>query len=639
MNSLESLNESQRRAVTAVDGPVLVIAGPGTGKTSTIVHRIAYMIRQGIPPERILSVTFTNRAAGEMRQRAASLLGGDQEGIFIGTFHHLGIRILRDVLPGRFTLYNRDDQAALLREILGEGTSRASCRRIAERISRIKNLVEEVEDETEGIYRDYQAALRNNGALDFDDLILRPVEILGDGEWRERYRSIFRYIIVDEYQDINPAQYRLLTLLAGRKGNICAVGDPDQAIYSFRGADLGNFLNFEDDFEGAERIVLRENYRSTATVLNAADRVISRNRRRIIKELSPVREKGRPLKIVSVPDGKAEGEFIVREIEKRVGGTSHSKMHGSRAFYDLPEHPRGFSDFAVIFRTNAQAKVIEEAFLSAGIPCQVIGGRGLLKGKGVEEVLACLKVLINPGDDLNLRRLASMPRRGLSRAALSEAAARAAEEGVSLFDAVRESARRWGEKDREFPSMIERLLDLKERLPLRELLSAVLDETGLGECLDVADGDFMLLEDLAGAYQGMEPGEALAGFVQEAGLLTPAEAFDPRAHAVTLMTMHMAKGLEFRVVFIAGLEDGLTPYSLCKDGVDIEEERRLFYVAVTRAMDELFLVHARERVLYGRKVSPAPSPFLGEIPPELTTTVTIPDRPRARKGDGQVGLF
>ncbi|MEW6740594.1 MAG: UvrD-helicase domain-containing protein [Nitrospirota bacterium] len=530
---LDGLNESQKQAVMADEGHVLIVAGPGTGKTLTIACRIAYLVNQGVNPENILAVTFTNRAAREMKERANAFLGSKADNAFIGTFHLLGLKIVRQSMQDDFVICNRDEQRNILKEIL-KGT-KTKAQEAAERISRIKNFLEDADKGMSDIYKAYQSALSNKSALDFDDLILKPIEMFDDSSLLNKYRKRFMHIIVDEYQDINCAQYILLKLLAGNDANVCVVGDSDQAIYAFRGADIENFLNFEKDFTDAQRINLTENYRSTGTILNASDSMIKNNLKRIDKKLLPAKDLGSPINMVSVPDEKAEGEFIVKEIEARIGCTSHYKLYAGGFRKDVvpTADSYSFSDFAVIFRTNAQAKAIEEVFMESGIPYQVIGRKNLRQRKEIEDTISYMKSIINPS-----------------------------------YEAGREQ-------------------------------STSLEET-------------LLMED---------------------------DLFDPKANAVTLMTLHMAKGLEFNVVFIAGAEDGLVPYTLNKDNIDIEEERRLFYVGMTRAKDELFLIHARNRFLYGQRLNQSPSPFLKEIPKELMKSTTIPDRPRKAKKEQQAGLF
>lgn len=564
-NIFHGLNNSQKEAVRAVDGPVLVVAGPGTGKTLTICRRIAYLISQGIRPENILAVTFTNRAAREMRERIESLLGRHAERLFMGTFHLFGLRIIQDSLPDNFAIYNRDEQIELIKPIV-KGSGLKS-HQVAERISRIKNLMEEADDGIKGIYEDYQSNLKKNSALDFDDLILKPIELFGNSEMLAKYRDTFKYIIVDEYQDINPAQYMLLRLLLeGNEGNICAVGDSDQAIYAFRGADVTNFLNFEKDFKGAKRITLTENYRSTGVILNASNSMIKNNQNRIDKEVCTTRLHGNPITLISVPDEKAEGEFIVREIEARIGGTSHYQLLHTKGAEDFSGESYSFSDFAVIFRTNAQAKAIEDAFATSGIPYQVVG------------------------------RVHSL------------------------------------NKD----EALKKIAELKDRLTIDELLDTVLNESGLKKYYK--DGS-VFLENIVASYKDKGPEEAIKNITNEVSLMSPGDFYDPRADAVALMTLHMAKGLEFKVVFIAGVEEGLIPYTIKKDGVDIEEERRLFYVGMTRAKDELFLLHARNRFLYGQSLAQSPSPFLRDIPEGLIEKRFVADKIRVAKKENQMGLF
>lgn len=528
----DGLNEFQENAVKTIDNPLLVIAGPGTGKTLTIVRKIVYLIQQGARPENILAVTFTNRAAREMRERAAAMLGNEVGKVFIGTFHLLGLSVIRECRGDDFSIYSRDEQIELLKSLMKNSAKKAQ--QAVERISRIKNFLEDADGEVQETYEAYQAALKRYDALDLDDLIKIPIEMLQNNETALKYQDRFRYIIVDEYQDINPAQYALLRLLAGNNGNVCVVGDADQAIYAFRGADLENFLSFEEDFPGAAWITLSENYRSSGIILNAADSLIKNNQKRIEKELIPTREKGQRVSVTSVPDERVEGTVIVQEIEKRLGGTSHYQMTRNSSDRGDPERSFRFSDFAVVFRTNAQAKALEDAFAASGIPYQIVGRRRSAQRKGIEETITYLQSLIHP--------------------------------------------------------------------------------------------------DIIAKPNLTDP--------KEAKLLSVADFFDPRADAVTLMTLHMAKGLEFPIVFITGCEDGLIPCTLMEAGVDIEEERRLFYVGMTRAKNELFLTYARSRFLYGQRLNPSPSPFLTEIPEKYLQVTVVPDREKKQKEkDRQLRLF
>ncbi len=527
----DSLNDPQKKAVTTIGGPLLIVAGPGTGKTLTIVRRIAYLISQGARPEDILAVTFTNRAAREMRERTEELLGQDARRIFTGTLHLLGLRIMKEALSAGFVVFGREEQVELLKSLMKGPAGKAQ--QAAERISWIKNSLEDCDAETREIYDAYQAALKQRHAYDFDDLILTAVEVLKNNH-PGAFRNTFTHIMVDEYQDINPAQYALIRLLARNASSFCAIGDSDQAIYGFRGADAGAFLSFGKDYHDAAAIKLTQNYRTTGSVLSAANSLIRNNRKRIEKDIVPTKDQGSRLRVVSAPDERTEGEFIVREIETRIGGTSHHRMRHAAGTENTYDASFCFSDFAVIYRTNAQSKAIEEAFKASGIPYQVIGRKGSLQIKEIDETIAYLQSLINPG-----------------------------------------------------------------------------------------------------ATAAAAPVDS-----HEAKLLTAADFFDTRADAVTLTTLHTAKGLEFKVVFIAGCEQGLIPYILMKDDVDVEEERRLFYVGMTRAKDELFLLHARNRFLYGRRSAPLPSPFLGEISDTVVEKTVIPDTVRKRKEpDKQMGLF
>jgi ATP-dependent DNA helicase UvrD/PcrA len=527
---LDGLNDSQRRAATTIDGPLLIVAGPGTGKTLTIVHRIAWLISHGVNPDSILAVTFTNRAAREMRERAETLLGNAVSRIFIGTLHLLGLTILKELSSTDFTVYNRGEQVELLKTLSKKtGTSAHD---LLENISRIKNFVDPLDEDSKGPFEAYETMLKNNHAVDFDDLIRTPLTILEQIS-SAAFLSKFSHIMVDEYQDINPTQYRLIRLLSQKSHSICAIGDSDQAIYGFRGANASCFLSFDKDFNNSKAVALTENYRSSAVILSASNSVISNNQKRIKKNVIPMLGHGSNIAVFSLPDERTEGEVIVQEIEARIGGTSHYQMSRSGRDRDRPSDSFCFSDFAVVYRTNAQAKAIEEAFSASGIPYQVIGRKSSLQSKALDKTIAYLHSLINP------------------------------------------------------------------------------DAAGLGQSTTC-----------------------------ETKLLTPADFFDPRANAVTLTTMHTAKGLEFKVVFIAGVEDGLLPFTMTKKNIDIEEERRLFYVGMTRAKEELFLLHVRSRFLFGQRLLPLPSPFLKEIPDNLIESITVPDKVKKRKEpDKQMGLF
>ncbi|OPX93686.1 MAG: ATP-dependent DNA helicase PcrA [Syntrophorhabdus sp. PtaB.Bin006] len=570
----DGLNNSQKEAAAASVGPVLVVAGPGTGKTLTIVRRIAALIAEGIRAENIMAVTFTNRAAREMRERMFALLGERSDGVFVGTFHLLGLTIVKENVLNGLRIANRDEQMDILRSVArGHG---GKIEKVADAISRKKGMIEDLRGEMGGVCEAYQAALREKGMMDFDDLIATPIGLLADTALLEGYRERFRYIIVDEFQDINPAQYKLLKLLSGDNPNLCAVGDPDQAIYGFRGADVGSFLDFEKDATRTKRIVLTENYRSSGIILDGSSSMIRHNRRRVDKNVHPTREGGNRIKIVSVPDERAEGEFIVGEIEARMGGTSHFRLMASRQERNTSVACHDFSDFAVVFRTNAQARTLEDAFVSSGIPYQVVGGYSTRKRKEVVDVLS------------RLRRL-----------------------GAVAGDTT----------------------PLKS-LPAKDFVVWALREPELK-----GEGSGETLKTVYSLLEAVGTGGTAADFLNEACLLTPADDFDPRADAVVLMTIHMTKGLEFDVVFVTGAEDGLIPYRRPGESGDVEEERRLLYVAMTRAKKELFLIHARRRSMFGKREHRSPSPFLREIEDEFTETQVVPDRGTRRTANKQMKLF
>ncbi len=570
----ENLNAGQKEAVRKTAGPALVVAGPGTGKTLTIVNRIAHLIYQGVSPENILAVTFTNRAAREMRERIHALLGDISRRVFLGTFHLLGLRIIRENATDGFEIYNREKQVKLLKPLL-QGT-RLKAADIVDKISHVKGLALEPPENLKAIFDEYRSTMYAKNALDFDDLILKPIEMFGDTELLNSYRERFRHIIIDEYQDINPAQYRLLRLLAGNKATICAVGDPDQAIYAFRGADVENFLNFERNFTGVSRVTLDQNYRSSGNIVLASSAMIMHNIKRIEKGLCATKEEGSRIVVVSVPDERAEGEFVVHAIESRVGGLSHYRRSKAPCGSDFSDSSYCFSDFAVIFRTNNQAKAIEEALSDAGIPCRALGRGHATEGATQQDFVSSLMHYANRTD-----------------------------KGNNLFEM----------KAIEFLQCFARELSLEN-----------VQATAFIDNIKLIIGDAWT--------------EATAGdIINELRLLAPADDYDPRADVVTLMTLHMAKGLEFRVVFISGVDDGLIPYKATKGSEDTEEERRLFYVGMTRARDELFLIHGRSRFRHGRMLIQPPSPFLCEIPEEYIRKITIPDRAKKSNQKKQMKLF
>ncbi|HUJ69714.1 MAG TPA: UvrD-helicase domain-containing protein [Syntrophorhabdales bacterium] len=557
---LEGLNPSQREAVLTMDRHVLVAAGPGTGKTLTIVRRISHLIESGVGPADILAVTFTNRAAREMRERVRAFMGAQGRGVFIGTLHLLGLRILRE--SGlELKICSREEQVRMVEAAASCSANEA--RRMIEKISRVKGLMEKPGEETARVLEAYQQMLREKSMCDFDDLITMPLHVLEAGKGS----CEFRHIIVDEYQDISLAQYRLLRGLAGGRARVCAVGDSDQAIYGFRGADIRSFLNFSRDYGEAGVVVLKENYRSTRVIVNAAGALIRNNRLRIEKALEATGESGGPVHVISAPDDKAEARLIVREIEARMGGTSFFRLDRQTVPTGFSEGAYSFSDFAVLFRTNGQAKALQEAFLEWGTPCQVVGDRLPLR----------LKALI---------------------------------EDARAYATGHET----------------------EGLDLEAVMARV------NEGASLSTMEQAILTNLVAAYGDLPLEAALDRAVEELSVLGAEDAFDPRGDAVALMTLHTAKGLEFKVVFVAGVEEGLLPLRFGRQETDMEEERRLLYVGMTRAKEELFLTWVRSRFLHGRALPGSPSPFLSEIPPGLVRKESLPDKP-PKKGGKQTGLF
>ena len=561
----DGLNEAQKRAVSAGDGHVLVVAGPGTGKTLTIVRRIGYLLGHGIPPDQILALTFSHRAAREMRERVGAFLGDPAAHLFIGTFHLFGLRLLREIQPEKRGICTRDSQIELIRSITGKGPKRA--RQVAERISRFKNEVETIDDETAAVCRAYEAALSERGEWDFDDLIRLPVEFLERGGTVD---GLVRYshIVIDEYQDVSPIQHSLLRGVSSTAGaNVWAVGDPDQAIYAFRGADVANFRHFQSDFQPVELVVLKENYRSSGTVVRACNAVIKSNLDRIDKELVATSEQGRPIRVISLPDEKGEADLIVREIESRMGGTSHYRITSDGNSRDYGENSHCFSDFAVLFRTNAQAAAVREALESWGIPNQVIGHR--------------------------------------NRAAVE-----------AFIDKLRS-----------------RTEDLDDGADIAAVTARLCEET----CMDQPDR--LVLEAVALSHSHETPRKAVLAMIDELSLSWGSDDYDAQADKVTLMTMHAAKGLEFRIVFIAGCCEGIVPYLRTNETPEVEEERRLFYVAMTRAKEELLILCPRRYSLFGQRLERQESSFLSEIPQTLVNFSNIPDAFRKPTKGKQQSLF
>jgi DNA helicase-2/ATP-dependent DNA helicase PcrA len=625
---LQGLNPQQREAVLAAEGPVLILAGAGSGKTRVITHRIAHLVKErGVPPGRVLAVTFTNKAAGEMRSRVERLLDGSPVTSWISTFHALCVRLLRREaaaagLPSDFLIYDDDDQMAAVRQALRDLNLSEKLhppRRLLSRISAAKNLRRETvaagDDEggglTERVAARYGLILQRAGALDFDDLLLRAVALLqGNPAVCESYQQRFLYVLVDEYQDTNRTQYDLMRLLAGGHGNLTVVGDEDQSIYSWRGADIRNILDFEADFPGARVLRLEENYRSTQAILDAASGLVAHNRARKGKTLRAVKAAGGPVRLHRAGDEFQEAAFVVERIAAARG-------RGGRA--------------AVLFRTNAQSRLFEESLLRMGLPYLVVGGVGFYQRKEVKDVLAYLRLIQNPRDHLALRRVINVPARGIGNRTLEEIERATAERGTTLWEGLGVVV----DEDRlparatlplaRFREVIEGLrAEAGEGLGLRALIERTLARTGYAAALAQEDSQESedRLENLAellsaaADYETRESVPTLAGFLDRTSLLTDADQVTDDA-PVILMTLHSAKGLEFDSVFLVGMEEGLVPHTRSlQSAAALEEERRLIYVGMTRAREQLVLTWAQSRQVFGQRRVAEPSRFLDEIPRE-----------------------
>jgi DNA helicase-2/ATP-dependent DNA helicase PcrA len=627
---LADLNPAQREAVLHTEGPVLVVAGAGSGKTRVLTRRIAHLLGAvGVKPPEILAITFTNKAAAEMRERVTDLVGPPARAAWVMTFHAACGRILRSEAKrlgyrSTFTIYDSADQVRLVKRCLEEldrDPKRFTPRGIHSQISNAKNQLVGPEQYAErvasfydqtvaDVYDLYQKRLFASNAVDFDDMLYLTVEVLERfPEAREKWQDAFRYVLVDEYQDTNHAQYRLLQLLAEKHRNVFAVGDPDQSIYAFRGADIRNVLEFEHDFPGAYTIALEQNYRSTQNILDAANGVIRNNRERKEKNLWSELGEGDPVRILEVEDEHAEARYVAAEIAL------------------LVEEGFSGSEVAVFYRTNAQSRVLEDVLVRQGIAYQVIGGPRFYERAEVKDLIAYLQVLDNPFDAVSLLRVANRPRRGIGDSTLARLMTWADQREISLWEATAEAENAGvgaapQKAVRAFRSVVEGLMEEATQLEVPELIEAVLDRSGYLESLEAertieAQGRIENLQELVSVArewreQAAEP--SLSSFLQEVSLMSDQDAIRGDGSLVTLMTIHNAKGLEFRAVYMIGMEEGIFPHSRSIEEQGIEEERRLCYVGMTRAKERLTLLHASSRMLYGGREHNLPSRFLDEVP-------------------------
>ncbi len=639
MSLLDALNEPQRQAVMATDGPLLILAGAGSGKTRVLTHRTAYLIEEcGVNPYNIMAITFTNKAAGEMRERIDQMVGYGSESIWVCTFHSTCVRILRRYIDRlgfgtNFTIYDSDDQKTLMKDIckrLEIDTKMYKEKMFLSAISSAKDeLIDPIEFETRAagdyvkrkqaqVYREYQQALKQNNALDFDDLIMKTVELFKlDKEVLASYQDRFRYIMVDEYQDTNTAQFELIRLLALKYQNLCVVGDDDQSIYKFRGANIYNILNFEHHFPDATVIKLEQNYRSTQNILDAANAVIANNQGRKEKRLWTDNGAGDKITFEQLDTAAEEADFVARDIARRVRKGEYQ-----------------YKDCAILYRTNAQSRLFEERFITANIPYKIIGGVYFYDRKEVKDLLAYLKTIDNGQDDLAVRRIINIPKRGIGAASINKVALYAQEQEISFYDAlcVAEQVPGLGKaaaKIRPFVLFIQSMKAKAKLLSVADLLQEVIETTGYvreleAEGTDEAEARIENIDELiskAVDYAEGEEAPTLNGFLENVALVADIDSFDENSDYVVLMTLHSAKGLEFPNVYLAGLEDGLFPsyMSITSDNsqAEIEEERRLAYVGITRAKKNLTITSARVRMVRGQTQYGKVSRFVREIPPEL----------------------
>ena len=644
MSIYDKLNEPQREAVYHTDGPLLILAGAGSGKTRVLTHRIAYLIgERGVDAWNILAITFTNKAAEEMRQRVDNLVGFGAESVWVSTFHSACVRILRRFIDrlgyeNHFTIYDTDDQKTLIKEVCRKvdvDTKVFKERSLLSAISSAKNemiLPDEFELNAGGdfakmkiakVYREYEAQMRANNALDFDDLLVKTVQLLQtQPDVLESYQERFRYIMVDEYQDTNTVQFQLVSLLAGKYKNLCVVGDDDQSIYKFRGANIRNILDFEHEFPDAKVIKLEQNYRSTGNILNAANSVIANNRGRKEKSLWTENGEGELIRLRQFDTAFDEADFIGEDIKNAV------RQGGS------------YNDSAVLYRTNAQSRLLEEKFIAMNIPYKIVGGVNFYARREIKDLLAYLKTIDNGRDDVAVRRIINVPKRGIGLTTINRIQESATERGIGFYEALLApgliaGVGRSATKLDSFAALIEYFKTLAEEMSITDLLQEVIEKTGYIESLENEDKEEAKtrkenIDELiskAATYeescQDKDEKATLSGFLEEVALVADIDSLDEDQEYVVLMTLHSAKGLEFPRVYLAGMEDGLFPGYMsinAGDREELEEERRLCYVGITRAEQELTLTSARRRMVHGETQYNPMSRFVKEIPRELLDT-------------------
>jgi len=639
---LKDLNDAQKEAVSQTEGPLLILAGAGSGKTRVITYRIAYLVHIGIDPEKILAVTFTNKAAEEMNNRVRSLVP-DADGAWIGTFHSTCVKILRRAIDrlgyrNNFLIYDTSDQLHLIKECLKDlnlGEKEYRPQSVLGRISGAKNqlmgprdfeqlISNTFEQKVAQIFHLYQKKLKDNNALDFDDIILNTVNLFIQHEDVLRhYQERFQYIMVDEYQDTNHAQYRWINLLAGGHRNICVVGDPDQAIYRWRGADFTNLLKFEDDYSNTKEIVLNENYRSTQNILNAANHLIKFNRMRKEKNLWSKKDTGDPIFYFNGSNEHEEVDFVINCLErfKRV-------------------EKRNYRDMVIFYRTHAQSRVFEDGLRRAGIAYQIIGGVSFYQRKEIKDVVAYLRLIEGTGDSVSFRRVVNVPARGIGDSTIEKFEKWREIRGIKVYDALQHVDEVEGLMPkarmalRDFAKVLDQLRDMKDQYQVPDFVSHLVEKIGYFDELKKTDPamsesrieNVQEFVSFAEEYVLETQASSLRDFLERISLVSDVDQWQDSQDKLTLMTLHSAKGLEFPVVFMVGLEEGIFPHSnSASDEMELEEERRLMYVGMTRAKEKLVLSCANSRLIYGRRGSALPSRFLSEVPHELVRRVTLYD--------------
>lgn len=649
------LNPQQAEAVINTEGPMLIMAGAGSGKTKVLTCRVANLLQKGVRPYRILAITFTNKAAAEMRERVNNMSGPAAKDVWLFTFHAFCARFLRmeiDKLPGyggNFAIYDTADSQNLIKQILKEmnlDDKRFQPSGILSRISNAKNALQDAaafarqagdfyEQKVADIYSHYEQKLQLNNALDFDDLLMLSIKLLQENkEVREKYQDRFDYLLVDEYQDTNHAQYLLTKFLAAKHRNICVVGDADQSIYGWRGADIQNILDFEKDYPDAKVIKLEQNYRSTQIILDAANAVIENNTGRKPKNLWTENKSGADIIYFQAVDERDEARFVIEQLQN-LQRTENKKL----------------GDMAILYRTNTQSRIFEEMLIKSGISYNMVGGLKFYERKEIKDIIAYLRVIFNPADSLSLLRIINVPKRGIGDASLAKIQAYAAANSVSLFEAVSNAAAidglssRFVSKLDDLAGIIFELMNLANEAPVEDLIDRVLRDTGYLEELEnertpQAQSRIDNLHELISVAQEFAASEEennLENFLAHVALVSDIDDTELGEDAITLMTLHSSKGLEFPVVFLVGMEEGLFPHArTLMDETEIEEERRLCYVGITRAKEKLFLSSTKMRTIYGNTVTYPPSRFLQEIPARLVKTIKRQERFSALENFKQV---